>query len=196
MKTYIAIIGESGAGKETIFRIIKQEVVGKYAIAIHHFSDPLNETLDKFFIPRERANQQDLSTMLRGRFGESLLGNVLQKRAESDTVRIVVLDGVRRPQDVAMLRKFPRSFLVSVVAPFEQRLRRIRKRNDRPGDAVKTEEEFRREQSAESESMIREIAKKADVVFDNSVDDDGWENFLYLRPQVQKFLTEKIGLVL
>lgn len=196
MKTCIAIIGESGAGKETVFRIIAREVFGKYAISIYHFSDPLNEILDLLFIPRERANQQALSTMLRRQFGEDLFGNVLQKRAESGTARIVVLDGVRRPQDVVMLRKFPDSFLCSVVAPFEKRLERIRRRKDRPGDAAKTEEEFCTEQNAEAESMIREIAKEADTVFDNSVDDDGSETFVHLRLQVRKFLMEKVGLVL
>ncbi|MBU6415085.1 AAA family ATPase [Patescibacteria group bacterium] len=196
MKTCIAIIGESGAGKETIFRIIAREVAGKYAISIYHFHDPLNEILDLLFLPRERANQQALSTMLRQRFGEELLGNVLQRRALADSADIIVLDGVRRPQDVIMLRKFPNSFLCFVAAPFEKRLERIRVRNDRPGDAEKTEEAFRTEQNAEAESMIREIAKEADTVFDNSVDDDGSEAFAFLRLQVRKFLTKKVGLVL
>lgn len=208
-KACIAIIAESGGGKETVFNIISQEVLGKYTTSIHHFSDPLRESLlavNAIFKKRSmacelelsRPNQQDISTELRRIFGEELLGNTLEKRALADPADIVVLDGVRRPKDVVMLRKFPNSFLVYVTAPFEKRLERIRNRNDRPGDATKTEEEFRLEQSAEAESMIREIANKADIVFDNSVDvvGGGLSKFEHLRLQVRKFLIEKVGLVL
>lgn len=195
MKTYIAVIGKIGAGKETIFQAIRDFGNAKisesaYRTSIHHFSDPLNEILDVLFLPRERANQQGLSTVLRQRFGEELLGNVLQRRALADSAGIVILDGVRRPQDVAMFRKMPNSFLLLVSALPEIRWQRLRNRADRPGDAEKTWGQFQKEDVAESESMIEKIGTQADYVIDNSgtVED--------LHRQVQKFLVEKIGLVL
>lgn len=192
MKTYIAVIGKMGSGKETVFRTIRDlDKLGfGYSASIHHFSDPLNEILDLLFLPRVRANQQSLSTLLRQRFGEELLGSVLQKRAELDKADMVVLDGVRRPQDVVMFRRLLNSFLVLVIADPEIRWQRLRRRADRPGDAEKTWEQFQKEDVAETESRIEEIGKQADYIIDNS---GSFEN---LQSQVRKFLTEKIGLVL
>lgn len=196
MKKIVAIIGKSGAGKETVYKIIKDELKGICDVSIHHFSDPLNEILEILKLPKERPNQQTLSTILRqsslknrdGNIaGEELLGGIIKERALDDPAYVVFLDGVRRPQDVAMLRSFPDAFLVLVTAPIEKRLERIRKRNDRPGDADKTLEQFLVEQSAEAETRIDEIGREADVVFDNSVDDP---EFKHLEMQIRKFLSD------
>lgn len=198
MKKIAAIIGKSGAGKETVYNIMKEELRGMCDVSIHHFSDPLNEILEILELPKTRPNQQILSTVLRQSSlknrdgdvaGEELLGNVIRGRALIDPATIVALDGVRRPQDITMLRSLPGSFLVLVTAPVEKRWERIRKRNDRPGDADKTLEQFLIEQSAESESMIDEIGKEADIIFDNSVDD---REFKELREQVRKFIGERV----
>lgn len=187
-KVYIAIIGKTGAGKETVFNLIKEEA-RQFRVSIHHFSDPLNEILDIILKPKCRPNQQKLSTLLRRDFGEDLLGNILAHRAKLDPADIVVLDGIRRPQDVEMLRRLPRNYLVLVEAPPDIRFERIKLRADRPGDAEKTYEEFLHEQSAESESLIDEIGKEADVYLDNS---GTLEN---LRLQVVNFLQKKLNLI-
>lgn len=198
MKKIVAIIGKSGAGKETVYKIIKDELKGICDVSIHHFSDPLNEILEILKLPKERPNQQTLSTILRqsslknrdGNIaGEELLGGIIKERALADPAYVVFLDGVRRPQDVAMLRSFPDAFFVLVTALVEKRWDRIRKRNDRPGDANKTLEQFFIEQSAETETRIDEIGREADVVFDNSIDDPEFKD---LRIQVRKFIFDKI----
>jgi dephospho-CoA kinase len=88
-----------------------------------------------------------------------------------------------------MLRGLPNSFLIAIEAPAELRFERLKKRNDRPGDAEKTWEEFMRENDAEPERMIEEIAKEADVTIDNSGTMDA------LRREIQTFLREKLKLV-
>lgn len=198
MKKILAIIGRSGAGKETVYKIVKDELKDICEVSIHHFSDPLNEILEILKLPKERPNQQTLSTILRqsslkkhdGNIaGEELLGGVIKERALADTAFVVSLDGVRRPQDITMLRSFPDAFLVLVTAPVEKSLDRIRKRNDRPGDATKTLEQFLIEQSAETETRIDEIGREADIIFDNSTDDPEFKD---LRIQVRKFIFDKI----
>lgn len=198
MKKIAAIIGKSGAGKETVYNIIKDELKDICDVSIHHFSDPLNEILEILKLPKERPNQQTLSTILRQSSlkkrdgsiaGEELLGNIIKERALADTAYVVSLDGVRRPQDVTMLRSFTYSFLILVTAPVEKRWERIRKRNDRPGDANKTLEQFLVEQSAEAESMIDVIGQEADIVFDNSTDDPEFKD---LRTKAKKFIFDKI----
>lgn len=192
MKLYLAVIGQTCAGKETVFRLATKEYGGKLAVSIHHFSDPLNEILDLLGLEKSRPSQQGLSTDLRKRFGEDLLGNSLFKRALSDPADIVFLDGVRRPKDIEMLKKLPNSYLIYIYAPLVERYIRLKKRADRPGDAEKTWEQFKAEQSAEAESLIETLRSMADFEFDNSADDP---KFKALRAQVVAIINEKLNLV-
>ena len=192
MKAYIAVVGKSGSGKETIYKMTC-EIMGlrsdwPWQVSIHHFSDPLNEMLDLLYIECARPNQQKISTVLRQAFGEELIGSVIYNRALKDSADIVFLDGVRRPQDVTMLRRLPNSHLVCVEAVPEVRFERLKKRADRPGDAEKTWEQFLKEQSAEAESMIDAIGREADFRIDNSNDLES------LRKQVREFLYIKLNL--
>lgn len=197
-KIYIAIIGKMAAGKGTFGEMLRQEVLRRRApiegpeirLVAHRFSDPINDILKILYLPQKRENQQVLSKILREHFGGESIGRILQERAKAADAEIIILDGVRRSQDVAMLRGLPNSYLVAIKAPMESRFEWLRKRNDRPGDAEKTWEEFMAENEAESESKIDEIIKEADIMIDNSgtIDD--------LRKQARDFLQKKIGLVL
>lgn len=186
MKAYVCVVGRTGAGKETVYKMITEEFAGVFSLCIHRFSDPLNEILDLLGLPRERENQQGLSTDLRKRFGEELLGNILHSRALSSATNVVFIDGVRRPKDVVMLRKLTNNFLISVSASPEKCYDRLKQRADRPGDAEKTWEQFLKEQAAEAESMIDELAKEADFKIDNSGTTEE------LRLQVKSFIREKL----
>lgn len=190
-KLYLAITGHTAAGKESCYIAAKEGFAGLLTVSIHHFSDPLSETLDLLYLEKSRPNQQMLSTVLRQAFGENLLGNIIFNRALADTADVVFLDGVRRPKDIEMLKKLPNSFLGYVWAPPEEAYKRLVKRNDRPGDAEKTWEQFLTEQAAEAESLIESLRSAADFELDNSLDDP---NFTLLRLQVVGFIRNKLGL--
>lgn len=189
-KLYLAIIGHTGAGKESCYIAAKEAFVGKLTVSIHHFSDLLNEILNLLCLEKLRPNQQLLSTVLRQAFGENLLGNVMFKRVMTDAADIVFLDGVRRPKDVEMLKQLPNSFLGSVYAPPEIAWVRLRRRADRSGDSEKTWEDFQKEQMAESESLIDALLPLADFKLDNSLDDP---EFKFLRDQISDLISEFLG---
>lgn len=191
MKIYIAVVGKTCAGKETVYKIVQKMFQNRFRVSIHHFSDPLNESLDLLCLPKTRPNQQKLSTVLRGAFGEELLGNIIYQRALRDTSEIVFLDGVRRPKDVVMLRKLSstHAFLIYIFAPIDKRFERLKKRNDRPGDGEKTWEQFLAEQSAEAESLIETLRPIADFKLDNFEDD---KEFKFLKSQIMKFFSEEV----
>lgn len=191
MKLYLAIIGHTATGKESSYKAAKEAFAEKLIFSIHHFSDPLNEIIDLLGLEKSRPNQQNLSTDLRRRFGENLLGNVLYRRALEDPADVVYLDGVRRPKDLEMLKKLPNSFLGYVFAPPEEAHKRLIKRNDRPGDALKTWEEFLAEQSAEAESLIDTLRPMADFELDNSLHDP---EFKLLRAQIVSFVNGKLSI--
>lgn len=192
MKLYFAIIGHTATGKESSYIAAKEAFAGKLTFSIHHFSDPLNEILDLLGLEKSRPNQQNLSTDLRKKFGENILGDTLFGRALNDNADIVFLDGVRRPKDVEMLKKLPNSFLGYVYAPLEESHKRLIIRNDRPGDALKTWEEFLAEQAAEAESLIDALRPMADFELDNSLYDP---EFRPLRAQVVSIINEKLKLI-
>ena len=188
-KYIISVVGPTCAGKETFGEMIRKEFGPAFRFLSRRFSDPLNEMLHAIRVPQNRPNQQLLSKLVRQEWGEDVLGNALSLWMEEVDANIIYIDGVRRPADVEMIRKFPSSFLVSLNASPEVRFERLKKRADRPGDAEKTWEEFLAEQNAESEQKIVEIAKTADVFIDNSGMPDN------LRVQVRKFIEEYIKLV-
>lgn len=182
MNIYLGIIGKIFAGKETVFQIIKEIVEdadGKRRVAIHRFSDPLNECLRAVALPKERDYQSRISTVLRREFGESLLGNALVQRALAENAYIVCLDGIRRPQDTIYLRNLPNSHLIYVDTPVEIRFERAKKRADRPVNMI---DELLNQQSMEADSKIDEISKNAEFVLDNSGDLE------YLRTQIKNLL--------
>jgi len=204
MKLYLAIIGHTATGKESSYITAKEAFVGKLTVSIHHFSDPLNDTIEainKILAKRglqdrllkSRPNQQDISTELRKIFGEDLLGNLLFKRVLADPADVVFLDGVRRPKDVEMLKKLPNSFLGYVYAPPEEAYKRLVVRNDRPGDALKTWEQFLAEQAAEAESLIETLRPMADFELDNSLHDP---EFKKLRVQMASIVNEKLNSII
>lgn len=203
MKLYFAIIGHTATGKESTYIAAKEEFAGKLAVSIHHFSDPLNETIEAINrvlerrglrdrLDKSRLNQQDISTELRKIYGEDLLGNSLFKRVLADPADIIFLDGVRRLKDVEMLKKLPNCFLGYVYAPPEESYKRLIFRNDRPGDAEKTWEQFLAEQSAEAESLIESLRPMADFELYNSSYDP---EFKALRGQVVRIVNQKLRLI-
>ena len=192
-KAYIAVIGKTCAGKETFGKILREEFAGKVNISSHRFSDPLNETLDVLHLPKSRPNQQLLSTKLREAFGEEILGDALHRRAEANNADLLFFDGVRRPQDVVMLRRLPKSIVVYIISSAEVRFERLKKRADRPGDAEKTWDEFLAEQAAESESRIDEIAKLADIRIENPNEED--PQFPNFRSKIRELLQARVNLV-
>lgn len=171
-KIYIGLIGKMGSGKETVFKITKEELGREgFSVSILHFSDIINEILtEKLLKPVTRDNQQRLSWALRQpeAFGEEVLGEVMYARALGDSGDVIIIDGIRRPNDVVKFRTLNNFHLVFISVSQEIRFDRIKERHDRMGDKEKTWEQFIKEDGAEPERMIDVISKDADEVIDNS----------------------------
>lgn len=177
VKKYVCVAGASGAGKETLYLFLKEELERRgYTTSIHHFSDPLNETLAEWIIPNCRPNQQTLSTFMRTarwlneeseplgpEWSQEIMSRAIRTRALADTANFVFLDGVRRPSDLVMLRTLPNSTLVGIIRDDRLRYEGLKKRADRPGDAEKTWEQFLLEQQAEPEQEIGRLVAQADI---------------------------------
>ncbi|MBD3248226.1 AAA family ATPase [Candidatus Falkowbacteria bacterium] len=182
-KIILGLVGEMACGKGFASRYLEE----KYHASIYKFSSLLREMLSILDMKVSRENLAAISLILRERFGQNIIGKGIAKKAKNDNNPIIVLDGIRRMEDVKPLEKLKNFMLVKVVADPRVRYERFIKRNENVGDNKKTYEKFIYDQkSIETEIYIPEIMRKAKESLDNN---DGAEK---LYKQIDK-LIKKYG---
>jgi dephospho-CoA kinase len=164
MKLILGFVGEIASGKGTATKYL----VEKYGASSHRFSTPIRKVCEILHLEQSRANLQKISETLRANIGEDIFAKILAKEAEQDTNEIVVIDGIRRPDDIKYLKKLPNFHVVNVAAEEVTRYNRLVERRENPDDADKTLEQFRTQAEEEPERKIREVASQADFVIDNN----------------------------
>lgn len=163
-KIIIGLIGEIAAGKGAAVEYL----VKKYNASSYRFSTPLRDLLNRLYLEINRKNMQDISTILRGRFGQGLLANSIAEDVKNDNNKIIVVDGIRRPADIKYLKKLPEFKLVYITAEAKTRYRRLLERGENEDDKNKTFKQFLKDHEAETELEIPEIGGTADYKIDNS----------------------------
>ncbi len=163
-KIIIGLVGLAASGKE----VAKKYLQEKYGAGGHRFSTILRDILNRLYLPVSRENLQNLSSCLRDRFGGDVLARVMAEEAKNEPKSIVVIDGVRRLDDIVYLKKLPGWQLVAVDADPEIRYQRLIKRNENAGDAKKTYTEFRADEEKEAEQEIPRVLTTADQRLDNN----------------------------
>ncbi len=111
---------------------------------------------------------QRLSGFLRKEFGEDVLAKVLFEDAKNDTHELIIVDGIRRLEDVKYLRELPEFKLCYITAPMKIRHARLLLRGENADDATKSFEDFQDEHEAEAEREITKLEAFADEVIDNA----------------------------
>ena len=162
-KKIIGLIGEMGAGKDTFCDYLKESYQNVYFLK---FSDALTEILKMFFDDVKREDQQWLSSALRERFGQDVLVKALVKKIEKITDGIIILNGVRRPDDFKALRSIGGK-LIYVTADVKLRWERVKVRGEKADDDVPFEK-FVEMGKAEAESLITAIGVQADIKIENN----------------------------
>lgn len=163
-KLILGLVGEMSCGKGTIAEHMK----GKYHSSTHRFSTVLRDVLDRLHLEQSRGNIQILSEILRKSYGEDIFAKSMLHDVEGDSGDIVVVDGVRRIEDIGFLRELSHFKLIFIEADMRVRYERLTGRRENSDDQVKTFEEFKREHEADSELQIRELKNYADYVVDNN----------------------------
>lgn len=163
-KIILGFTGEMVSGKGTAAKYVTQ----KYKCNSYRYSTILRNVLDRLYLEQSRDNMQDLSTILRRTFGEDLLAKIIGNEVKDDKNEVVVVEGIRREDDIKYLRGLPNFNLVYIEASLERRFERLKKREENPDDKSKTLEEFKRDHEQESELQIKGLKAKADFVLDNA----------------------------
>lgn len=162
-KIIIGIAGEMSSGKTTI----ADYIIKKNGGVSYRFSTPLSDIAKRIHLENSRTNLQKLSSLLRGNFGDDLLAKILYNDVKSDEHSVILVDGVRRKEDILYLETLPKFILVYVEASLEKRYERQIGRNEKIDDKTKTFEEFKKEQEHESELEIVGLKQIAQVVLNN-----------------------------
>ena len=95
----IGLTGPNASGKGEVKKYLETEC---QAVSFK-FSDILRDVLRRLYIVINRENLQDLSTDLRKRFGNDVLAKAIAQDATNSSEKIIVIDGVRRLDDIKYL---------------------------------------------------------------------------------------------
>lgn len=181
MKIVVGILGEKGSGKETFGNYLIEKL-SDLKVSRTRFSDIIRETLDIWHLDQSRKNLQDMSLIMRKNYGEGVLSKAMEHRIKDLESDLVIIDGVRWPEDVALLRKFKKNFLVYITAEAKIRFKRLKIRGEKSGEANMNFKQFHEEEQAFAESFIKELSKQAEVKIDNN------GSFDELNLQIDKFI--------
>lgn len=163
MKLVLGLTGSNAAGKGEI-----AVYLGRKKFTVHSLSDVVREEAAARGLPPEREHLIRIGNELREGGGAGVLAErILSRLGERD-----VVDSIRNPSEVAVLRRLPRFVLLGVAASMEVRFRRSLRRG-RPGDP-RTLEEFR--QREEQENTRDPNAQQLEATFrlaDRVIENDG-----------------------
>ncbi|MCD4693773.1 AAA family ATPase [bacterium] len=165
-KKIIGLVGPMASGKGTIAKYLKE----KKGAEVFRFSTPLRDVLKRLHADISRINMQNISKALRESLGQDLLAKVIAKDVEDSNKKIVVVDGIRRWDDIKYLKDKKGFTLVAINVDSKIRYERMVKRGENEGDNNKTYEEFLSDHKKETELTIPEIMKPADETINNNSD--------------------------
>lgn len=157
----IGLVGESGAGKDTVADYLKH----RYDATLMRFSDPLKQTLSMLVERPSRADQAWLAVALKKRFGNDVLFRMLKQQMNGAS--LVSLNGLRYKEDLTFLRSFPENVLIYVTCDPKMRWERSIKRGEKSDDNIDFDEFVRMEKSLETEKAISHIGSQAEYTIYN-----------------------------
>lgn len=164
-KIIIGLSGEMGSGKGTVAHYLSD----KYRFSKFRMSDMLRDILERLHLEESRENMSKTSSMIRDTFGQDIMSKNIVLDAQAGE-KDVVVDGIRREEDIVHLRKLKNFFLVYIEVDERLRYNRLVARAENAGDATKTFEEFQKEQQLDADSRITSLKKNAYCMINNDGD--------------------------
>ena len=190
-KRIVAFAGRNGCGKETAAKWSARVLAARS----HTYSDVLVETFGLWLTRKTtRPEQQALSTFMRQLLGEDAMAIVMVKKCLEAPSSHVVIDGVRRLEDIDLLcREFgSRSVHLGwIETAANVRYERLKARKAKGGEQFMTWEEFLVQEAAETEQRLDVVRASCAFEIDNNapIDDSGVPAQMFL--QLERTLKER-----
>lgn len=156
-KYIIGLVGQAGCGKGTVADLL----INEYGAAYFRFSAILGDLLTRLHLEHGRDNFIKMSTSLRETFGEDVLSYAIEKDAIESPNEIVVLDGIRRPEDIVALEPLPLFKLVAISVPAETRYERMKGRGEKAGEQNLTWEAFLAQEQSPADRTVPFVMERA-----------------------------------
>ena len=166
----IAFLGEKGSGKGTSIDFLEKIIKSK-SISRIRFSDALRQVSTLYDIPMTRTNLQNLAIFLTKYFGDDTISRPVKNsinQALKNGVKYIFVDGMRWDSDYDLIRSYKNSKIIHISTPKEIRYTRLANRNENAGEKNMSYKQFSKEEKRKNELNILKLAKKADIVIDNS----------------------------
>jgi dephospho-CoA kinase len=163
-KRIFGVTGMMACGKGTVAKYF----VEKYGAQSFRFSTSMRDLLDRLYLPQSRENISAISRITRAEFGQDLYAKVMARDAGKADNNIVIVEGIRRQEDVQELKKLANFKLVAIEVDMKTRWERLRLRGENLGDANKSWEEFQKDHELETELTIPPVMKTADITISNN----------------------------
>lgn len=173
MKLVLGLVGEKRGGKGA-FTAEFIKLCPPDTVTHHRFSDILYSTLKEWGIETTRENLQQLSIAMKNTFGDGTLMRAVETRVRNASTQVIILDGIRWPEDEALIKKLNDpandcySYLFYVTASPETRYKRALLSTEKAGENQLTFEEFIAAEQVETETHISDIGSRADIRLDNN----------------------------
>lgn len=167
MKICVGLTGPNASGKGEVAAYLAEAGFDR-----HSLSDVVREEATRQGLDHSRESLIRIGTCLRERFGPGVLAERILPLLGGRSV----VDSIRNPGEIEVLRRLPGFHLLGVDAPLEIRFERSRARG-RSGDGLTLEDFQRKESLEESErgpgQQLRVCLSMSDVVLlnDGSIED-------------------------
>ena len=165
-KNIIGLVGQIACGKGTAALYLKNN----HNANIYRFSTMLRDVLDRLYLEITRSNMQSISECLRQKFGGDILAKVIAEDVQKDPGKLIVVDGVRRMDDIKYLQKLPGFNLVKIETGSKIRYNRLITRTENKDDGRKTYEEFLSDEQREAEREIPKVMAGTKLSLNNDGD--------------------------
>lgn len=153
----LGLVGLQGCGKGTLADILKEQ----YGAGYFRFSATISTILDTLALEKSRENFIKASVCLRQTFGEDVFSYAIETAALNAPQAVVVLDGIRRPEDIVALEPLPNFHLISIEADAPLRFERMKARGEKATEANLTWKQFIADEQAPTEKGIPFVMQRA-----------------------------------
>jgi len=156
-KLIIGLCGLPGCGKGTAADIFQRD----YGAGYFRFSKIIGDLLTRLYLEKTRDNFIQMSEIVRHEFGEDVFSHAILKDMLEAPQDVVVLDGIRRPEDIVALEPLPEFKLIAIDTDAKLRFERMKKRGEKAGERNMTWDEFLQDEAAPTEVTIPGVMERA-----------------------------------
>ena len=163
---WFAFVGRNGSGKSIAIDYLKQKGFKAFSL-----SDELRAILSAQGKSHDRDTMTNTGNMLRATQGNNYFAQLVLKKLEEHKIKNAVIDSIRHPSEIQILKTTHPCVLVFLDVPQEERFARVKGREDR-GDtssfAVFVTKDNAEWDGKQNSQDIKKTAEMADEVIANT----------------------------